>query len=417
MRLSALMFVLATAAPGADDWDLPPLRYTDSRPTDALARLVAADGRLAGTSPLERLAAVLDLLDISATSQTLVFSKTSLQTTLISPDNPRALFFNENAYVGYVPGGIIEVALQDAALGMVFYAIETTDSAPPERRIRREVASCLACHATARTESVPGVLVRSVFPDRAGQPVLAHGSFLIDHASPLGERWGGYYVTGTSSLPHLGNRMFDEGSQRPAAAPAVPLTDLTGKIAVHRYPRATSDIVALMLLEHQCAVHNQLNAAAIQFRRHTFLSQSLGLDATANPDRAAEITARAATRIVDLLLFKDEAPLGADGIDGCQEFQRTFTARFPKTPEGYSLADFNLYERLFKHRCSYMVYSSAFTHLPAPLKTAILTRLRTALTPSTAGQPPIAPHLSRPEQDRLHHILRATLPAYRNLPD
>jgi hypothetical protein len=343
----------------------------------------------------------------------LVFSKTSLQTALIRPDNPRALYFNENAYVGYVPGGLIEVAVQDAALGMVFYTIESTDSQPPERQIRREVANCLSCHGTARTESVPGVLVRSVFPDRGGLPVLSHGSFLIDHTSPLGERWGGYYVTGTSSLPHLGNRTFTEGSERPAATVAAPLKDLSGKIAVHRYPRATSDVVALMLLEHQCAVHNHLNAAAIQFRRHAFLSQSLGLDNAATSGSAAEIATRAAMRIVDLLLFKDEAPLGDDGIDGCEEFQRAFTARFPKTSEGYSLADFNLYQRLFKHRCSYMIYSSAFTHLPGPLKTAVLTRLRAALANATDTS---APHLSAPEKARLDHILRATLPAYRELP-
>src|SRR6188768_3088378 len=46
------------------------------------------------------LPSLLKALGISQESQVLVFSKTSLQRDRISPENPRALFFNDDLYVG-----------------------------------------------------------------------------------------------------------------------------------------------------------------------------------------------------------------------------------------------------------------------------------------------------------------------------
>ncbi|MCF7676023.1 MAG: hypothetical protein K9N23_17915 [Akkermansiaceae bacterium] len=413
MRPLTLALILATAAPAADLWELPPTRYAGTPATDPIALLAAdlASGRrtLEGTTPLERLRTVLRLLEIPVESQILVFSKTSKQNNLITPTRPRSIFFNENAYLGYVPGGVIEVIVHDPALGVVYYSINPRHSVLPAARIQRDVSDCLSCHGTARTESVPGMLVRSVFPDRTGQPILPLGSFLTDHHSPIGERWGGYYVTGTSSLPHLGNRTFEPTTNRPPASATPTIQTLSGRFDTTRYLRPTSDIVALMILEHQCTVHNHLTAAAIQYRRSAWLQQSLdpGSDpATGSPGQQADI---AAHRIVDLLLFKDEAPLGADGIEGDPAYQEAFTARFPQTPEGRSLADFNLYDRIFKHRCSFMIHSKAFAALPQRVKSAVFARLREAL--STESE--IAPHLSPQERTRIDEILRATVPGYR----
>jgi len=374
--------------------------------------LAGGKRQLEGATPLARLRAVLRLLDVPSESQVLVFSKTSKQNAIISPANPRAVYFNEHSYVGYVPGGLIEVIAHDPALGVVYYTIDPGDTVSPARRIRREVADCLACHGTARTEAVPGMLVRSVFPDATGQPILPLGSFLSNHRSPIGERWGGYYVTGTSALPHLGNRTFAESATRPLPVPAPPLADLAGKLDSARYLRPTSDIVALMVLEHQCAVHNQFTAAALQYRRSAWLQQALEPTAdpeTGSPGRMAD---EAAARIVDLLLFKDEAPLGEGGIDGDPAFQQVFSARFPRTPEGRSLAEFNLNDRIFKHRCSFMVYSKPFAALPGRVKSAVFVRLRAALTETASGPAAIAPHLAPSERSRLDAILRATVPGY-----
>lgn len=412
MRSRALAAILTSAAASAADlWDLPPTRYSDTAPTDPVAVLAAdlAAGKreLPGTSPVERVRGILRMLEISETSQVLVFSKTSKQNPLISPAHPRSVFFNENAYAGWVPGGLMELIVHDPVLGVVFYTLDPADGIPAPKRIQRDVSDCLSCHGTARTNSVPGMLVRSVFPDATGQPILPLGSFLIDHRSPIGERWGGYYVTGSSSLPHFGNRTYDEtaGRQPPTVSP--PIDSLTGKFDTSVYLRPTSDIVALMVLEHQCALHNQLTAAAMQYRRGAWLQQSLDPKAdpaTGGPGQQADLAAR---RIVDLLLFKDEAPLGDDGIEGDPAFQETFAARFPRTPEGRSLADFNLNDRLFKHRCSFMVYSKAFASLPVPVKSAVIAHLRAALTDNAA-----ATHLPAGERTRIDQILRATLPGY-----
>lgn len=391
-----------------DFWDLPPLRYSDTAATDPVAKLAAeiASGRrgIEGATVLDRLRFVLNLLEVPEESQVLVFSKTSKQNPLINPANPRALYFNERSYVGYVPGGEIEVLTHDPVLGPVFYLIDTPLADRPAV-IDRDTSSCLSCHGTARTEGVPGPLVRSVFPDEDGHPVAPLGSFLIDHRSPIGERWGGYYVTGDSSLPHFGNRTFVEEDGRLNAVAAPPLRSLKGRIEVSRYLRETSDIVALMVLEHQCRVHNLLTSASMRYRRSHWLQKAL--DPAADPDlgSAGRMADEAAKELVDALLFKDEAALGENGIEGDSAFQDAFTARFPKTADGRSLADFQLQDRMFKLRCSYMVYSEAFEALPARVMAAVRVRLKVRL-----GEGPEAADWIKPsERAKINAVLMATL--------
>jgi len=257
---------------------------------------------------------------------------------------------------------------------------------------------------------VPGVLVRSVFPDAAGQPLFSQGSFLIDHSSPISERWGGYYVTGQSSLPHLGNRTFEHTPERVFPEKAIQLDSLEGRIDTTRYLRNTSDIVALMVLEHQCHAHNVMASAGVNYRRIRWLQQSL--DPAADPDEgsAGKYADEAAARIVKLLLFENEAKLGEDGITGDPAYQDSFLRRFPKTREGRSLADFNLYDRLFKHHCSYMIYSDAFRAMPDRIRGAVISRLHQVLTsePSPGNHPEIKTSGRR----RIASILGETLPGW-----
>jgi hypothetical protein len=271
--------------------------------------------------------------------------------------------------------------------------------------IERDLSSCMSCHGTARTENVPGMQVRSVFPNADGHPLLAMGTSHVTHETPLAERWGGYYVTGRSSLPHLGNRTYEEGGAddpRPSD-----LADLNGRIDVAKYPRPTSDIVALMVLEHQCRMHNLLTAAALQYRRTHFLSRALDPDADPDAGSAGRVADGMAERIVACLLFKDEADPG-DGIEGGEDFQKAFTARFPRTKSGDSLADFKLYGRIFKNRCSYMVYSRTFRDLPPRVKRAVLAKLKAAL----AGEEPAFDWLKESERVRIEAILAETLPGW-----
>ncbi len=403
---------LCTSAPAQTPmpWDLPPLRYSETPASGILATLAerpaGGDHPLAGKSPLGQLEALLGLLGIPPESQILVFSKTSAQNPRIGPRNPRCLYFNDYAYVGYVPGGQIEVITQDPELGAVFHLIDTGDRPV----IRRDTSACFACHGTRRTEFVPGPLVRSVHPDVSGQPLLALGTSAVDHASPVEERWGGYYVTGRSSLPHFGNQTFDDSRGRDFPRRKVELDSVAGEVpgVEARYLRATSDIVALMVLDHQCRVHNLLNAAALGYRRARWMTAVLdpGADPEAGP--AAKAAASAADALVDALLFKDEADLG-EGIEGDPAYQRVFENRYPRTADGRSLADFQLHKRLFKYRCSYMVYSPAFRHLPDGVRSAVLRRLRERLGTGGAA----APWIGRSEREKITAILAETLPGWR----
>ncbi|MEK7953784.1 hypothetical protein [Luteolibacter soli] len=408
MRRFLLLLALVQSAPAdADYWDLPPIRYSDAKSENSLAKLAAdlesGARQMEGSSPLERLKFVLRELKVPEESQILVFSKTSHQIALIHPKNPRALFFSENAYVGYVPGGIIEAVVQDPDLGSVFYTIDANPTGG--LKIERDLSNCMSCHGTTRTEGVPGLQVRSVFPNVDGHPLLAMGTSHVNHDTPLQERWGGYYVTGRSSLPHLGNRTYEEDGD--ATPKTSDLADVSGLIDTSKYPRATSDIVALMVLEHQCRMNNLMTAAAMQYRRAYFLSRAL--DSQNDPDAgsAGRVADGSAEKIAECLFFKDEVDPG-EGIEGGEAFQKMFVGHFPRTKAGESLADFQLYGRIFKNRCSYMVYSQAFHDLPPRVKSAVIARMKAVL----AGDDPAFDWLKESERKRIAAILTETLPEW-----
>ncbi len=407
--LLALAFLQSTWAE-MDTWDLPPTRYSETVASDAVSKLATdlASGKrkVEGASDLEKLRFVLKELNIAESSQVLVFSKTSLQNSLIHPRNPRALYFSEEAYVGYVPGGMIEAIVQDPLLGTVFYTIDLDANDTGAFKIERDTNSCLSCHGNSSTESAPGLRIRSVYPDEEGHALLAMGSISqVTHETPLTDRWGGYYVTGTSTAPHLGNRTFIEDGPREPRPSA--LKDLTEKISVSKYPKPTSDIIALLVLEHQCKMHNLLNAATVQYRRVHFLGKAF--DASADPDQASagRVADSLADRIVDCIFFKDEA-LPGEGIEGGEEFQTTFTARYPKTQTGESIAEFQLDDRIFKRRCSFMVYSSAFKNLPPRVKSAVLEKMHVIID----GKNPAFDYLKVAERKRIDQILSETLPGW-----
>lgn len=398
----------ARAQGNLDFWERAPINYSDTIASNRLTELAAAlaSGKVVVpvTGGLDRLRFVLNSLGVPAESQVLVFSKTSLQNDLIQPTNPRALYYSENAYVGYVPGGAIEVVVQDPVLGPVFYFVGSDREGGLS--IERDTNSCMSCHATSRTENVPGLFIRSVFPDESGHPLLHLGTTDVVDETPLAERWGGWYVTGRSDLGHLGNRTFTEdGAANPHTEE---LPDLAEKIDVSKYLRRTSDIVSLLVLEHQCRMHTLLNAASLNYRRSRHFSQII--DPAANPDEgsAGQVAESWAEKITDCIFFKDEADLG-EGVEGDAAFQNSLLARLPKTEEGNSLADFRLYGRIFKLRCSYMVYSDSFRALPLPVKELVFGKMRKAL----AGEDERIDWLSGSERKKINAILIETLPGWK----
>jgi hypothetical protein len=379
-RAALILLFVGRLSAQQDLWDQSPLRYSETPARDRLAELALQwqldDGILRGGTLLERVWQVLAALKVPEASQVLVFSKTSKQNGIINPGNPRALFHSLNCYCAFVPGGLMEVIIQEKTLGPVFYIVDL-GYAGKAATIERDTSDCLSCHGSGRTENVPGMLVRSVFPDQEGHALLSFGSGLVTHETPVAERWGGYYVTGSIALPHLGNRTYVDGRSELPQAFAWP--DLRGKIDVRNYPCATSDIVSLMVLEHQCQAHNLLTAATMNYKRTYYLSKAIDPNADPDSGSAGRVADQSARKIVEWFLFKGEASIGVDGVQGDEKFQKQFAALLPRTRQGESLADFQLNSRLFKNRSSYMIYSEAFVGLPEAVKSRVIQGLKKIL--------------------------------------
>jgi len=323
----------------------------------------------------------------------LVFSKTSLQVARISPDHPRALYFGDDVYVGMVHGGPLELVAADAEKGAVFYLLEQKKSARPQ--FVRKNEECLKCHFTVNTMRVPGFLTRSVFADATGEPIIEAGAYLTDDRSPLNERWGGWYVTGTHGLArHLGNGFAHGADHRIDTEHGANLTNLKGRVDMALYPQPTSDIVALLVLNHQVRMHNLL----------TRLSYEARLERPELPS-TVEGTVR-------YMLFADEAPL-RDHTEGIAPFRAEFEAQGPSDGQGRSLRQMDLEHRLFRYPCSFLIYSESFDALPAAAKDLLYRRLFDVLS----GKDTRAPFASLTAADRraVLEILVATkpsLPAY-----
>jgi len=417
----AVSAVLGLAVAGrAEDFDGPPINYSSATPENVVTRLQkqidAGQVKLPFADDFGYLPAVLKELNVPVSSQTLVFSKTSLQRDRITPRTPRALYFNDDVYVGFCRlGEVMEVSVADPELGAVFYTVTQEPAEKP--KFQRHTENCLACHLS-KHQGIPANVVRSVYPDRQGNPILSGGSFRTDHASPLKERWGGWYVTGThGKQTHLGNLVLsrrtvpddltNEDGQN--------VTDLKGRIDTGMYLSPHSDLVALMVMEHQTEMHNRITAANYQTRlAHRDADVINELD-HAPRGRLTESAARrvdgAAEQLVKYLLFADEVKL-TDPLKGTSGFAEEFAGRGPFDKKGRSLREFDLKTRLFKYPCSYLIYSPAFDGLPASVKERVYRRLWDVLTGKEAGKD--YAHLSAADRQAIKEILLDTKPG---LPD
>jgi hypothetical protein len=399
------------------DYENPPIRYSATAPSDQITRLqaqlAAGDVTLAGSNKAV-LRALLRELGVPIESQLLVFSKTSLQRGKIGPKTPRAIYFSDTCYVGWVPGGLIEITTIDPVLGAVFYTFSPRLAGAPPKFERDP--DCLRCHGGSFVRDVPGVFARSVFPDKSGEPLLRHGSKVVDYRTPFEERWGGWYVTGRHGMTvHRGNVLGREenGGLIFDLAQGANITDLSPFFETDSYLTTSSDIVALLVFEYQIAMQNTITRAAFACRRMLDYQRSLQRafrePETDEPvhDSVKSVFASATRDLVDALLFKDEAPLPA-GIEGTPEFPRAFRAGVPVSGSGESLKDLRLSGHIFRNRCSYMIYSEAFLALPGPLKRSVYESLARALH-ATEPDPRYA-YIEPDERGRIRAILTETHP-------
>lgn len=370
----------------------PAIRYNTS---DANTVVDAVNRRLADKSAAlvfdEKsgyLKSVLDLLNIPVESQVLVYTQTSLQAQHITMANPRALYFNDHASVGFVRGsGLLEIVAQDPMLGSVFYVVHQERAATPT--FGRE-SQCLRCHLSWDTLGVPGQTILSTFPRKDAND-YANG-FTVDHIRPIEDRWGGWYVTGKRvPAKHAGNLPLFAPTR--VATPPPARVSLAGQLDLSGYPTPYSDIVALMVMEHQSHLFNLLTRATWESR----------IGGPASEPRVAE----AAEAIVDYMLFVDEAPITDGPIVGSSGFAEKFAAEGPRDGQGRSLRDLDLRTRLQKYPLSYMIYSPPFQALPAPVKSLVMEKINRVLA-GTDRSPKYA-HLTPPLRQAITEILKGTL--------
>ncbi len=376
------------------DTEYPFLKYRETPPTERVASLAARIARnevrlQAGERGY--LESVLRALDIDASSQMLVFSRTSLQTGYIRGRTPRAIYFNDDTYVAFVPdAGDLEVASLDPALGPVFFTLKQRAEAP---RFERQDVRCLACHDSMSLTGggVPRFIIGSGYTKPSGDLVSHEGWIVTTHRTPIRSRWGGWFVTGKpSTSAHLGNMLVPnaevlkdlERARKGTLASIDDLADTT------RYPRRTSDVVALLVFEHQLTVQNAIVKANYEARG-------------APADRFAAI----AEPLVDALFSVGAAPLPGP-VAGSSGFAEAFAARGPRDRQGRSLRQLDLQQRVFTYPLSYLVYSSAFQALPAPFRKVVEARIDAVLK----GVDPDGrfKHLSAADRSAIQAILKET---------
>ena len=387
------------------------------------AKLEAGTVRLAHDSVLGYLPAMLKAFDIPSSSQTLVFSRTSLQTDKITPWSPRALYFNDDVYIGYVfDSDFLEIAAVHPTAGARFYTF--AQGASPNPRFSRETTICLMCHQSRTvTGGVPGFMVLSTLADRHGYPITGVHEGATKDATPMRQRFGGWYVTGThgtaghagnvySSL--LGHQVGDKAEYRARfdLRSESALTSLAGKFDTTFYLTAQSDIVAIMVLTHQTILHNLITAT------HEAAREALMLGAIAPPDqRQQRITESprlrgAVENLVRGLLFVNEAPLEGP-VQGTTTFAADFMAHGPRDPKGRSLRTLDLKTRLFRYPLSFLIHSEAFDALPEVAKRALYVRLDAVLRGT--DQTPDLQSISAADRREVLEILTATKPEFTTL--
>jgi hypothetical protein len=397
-----------------------PINYRSRLVDDPVAKLQkqidAGEVRLDYEPQFGYLKSVLEKLAIPISSQTLVFSKTSFQFRKISPQTPRALYFNDDVYIGFVHDGkALEIISFDPTQGAIFYLLDVQKS--PHPTFRRAELDCSQCHIVPATRNVPGVLLRSIVPTSSGTQLARSTAFITGQESALKDRWGGWYVTGTTgSQTHMGNVVVPEGrsEEQLDRAAGANITKLDGRFDHSFYPAGDSDIVAQLVLAHQTQMHNLITLTNYRTRLTLYAEaakkKAAGLLADNLTEGAKERYQRPAEDLLRYLLFTNEAPLDGE-IKGTSGFAEEFSARGPRDLQGRSLRDFNLRTRIFKYPCSYLIYSDDFDALPSPAKEYVYHRLLEILT--GRDQSPDFAKLTRQDRQTILEILLATKP---NLP-
>jgi hypothetical protein len=369
--------------------------YWAHKPDDAFSLLldkVEAKKERLNTSSQEALTRdLMRTLGIPFSSQLLVYSGSASQGRLVNPNNARGVYFNDEVYIGMVARGFVEVIGIDSQFGGVFYSFEKmkVGSRPEPERSQ----SCMGCHATTASGQLPGMIARSVIPFSTGGNHESFVRTIAGHQIPLSDRFGGWCVTSAKPLSittHEGMVAMGSGSN-----PLIKHLSINDLYDTKKHITRSSDILAHLTHEHQMGFINRMTALLATARERAPYS-----------DDAKRYLDPLEMEVVRYLLFKDEAALPPGGIEPSPKYAADFIANRKSTKSGLSLKDLDMEARMFKHRCSYMIYTRQWQLMPPDLKVRLYTRIKAALK----GEDPDFAYLPTDERRNIVTILRETLP-------
>jgi hypothetical protein len=399
------------------DADYPTIAYGEKATQNAIARLQDkldhGDVTLKFEGHRGYLDSLLAALGIDKSSQVLVYSKTSLQIHVIDATTPRAVYFNDHTYVAWLQhSDMLEIMTIDDQRGAVFYTFQNKQR--PKLTLDRETSRCLTCHDTYSMAGggVPRFMVMSVPVNTGGQRIGPDIGGETTDSTPIADRWGGWFVTGqVGKQTHKGNILVRSEAELAKDSPAsrMNLSSLQGLLDTKPYVTDKSDIVALLVLEHQSTVHNLVTRAS--FKSRTFFAKA-GISETTQ--RWSELSPQLQKRmkpltepLVRALLFANAAPY-SDQIRSSSGFDKWFETQGKHTRDGRSLRELDLKTRLLKYPLSYLIYSDEFRALPAALRDNVLNRIADVLTGQ--DRDPAFNHLSPADKSAILAIVSETHP-------
>ena len=184
---------------------------------------------------------------------------------------------------------------------------------------------------------------------------------------------------------HLGNLPTDNDPKLVGHSDAerFNLKSLEGWLDTKPYITNKSDVIALMVLEHQTTVQNYITRASFKVR--TVLARAAGVG-NADPRSWEEISSRNQSLLKAMIeplvrtMFFVDAVEFTSPLAGTAGFEAWFQAQGPRDKQGRSLRQLELNSRLFRYPLSYMVYSESFDSLPEYVRQYVYTRIAEVLT-------------------------------------
>lgn len=380
-----------------------PHDYLQHEPKDRfsglLKKLQSGEVKLDTTDDKTLLTSLLKELDIPVSSQLLLFSATSLQSEIINPRNARALYFNEDTYVGFVPGGKVEIISMDPTHAAIFYIFDRLQPGGSLPQIGRS-DKCFNCHAGNATKRIPGLIAESVLPMLSGASLETYRRDEQGHQIPLENRFGGWHLTGGHHLTETHANLM--GVTRASSGFTKMKVEPGQMWDINRHLRPTSDILPHLVHEHQIGFENRVFHAAYTMRQLFAEGRgSLPMSAKAEVEALADALAQ-------YILFVNEAKLPRQGVEGDADFSRDFQRHAKALSNGASLRQFDLKTRLFKYRASYMLYTDSWQQLPKELKERVYYKMAEGLRDQNPS--PTYAHIPADEKKAIRVILKETLP-------